>query len=70
MIGSAKQRWDKMFTKEDGIEKMTYPSGTGALYNLYSFSSTKFTSGTGPTPTLYPLILHVVEVKPKKKIYQ
>ncbi len=25
-------------TTEDGIEKMTYPSGAGALYNFYSFS--------------------------------
>ena len=31
---------------EDGIVKMTYPSGAGALYNFYSFSLTKFTSGT------------------------
>jgi hypothetical protein len=23
---------------EAGIEKMTYPSGAGALYNFYSFS--------------------------------
>ena len=40
---------------EDGIVKMTYPSGAGALYNFYSFSLTKFTSGADRSPHCTPL---------------
>jgi hypothetical protein len=54
-------------TSEDGIVKMTYPSGAGALYNFYSFSETKFTSGADRSPHCTPLFSML---RSKKKIYQ
>jgi hypothetical protein len=55
---------------EVGIEKMTYPSGAGGIIQLLFIFRDKFYVRCGPVPTLYPLILHDLDVRSKKKLYQ
>jgi hypothetical protein len=46
---------------------MTYPSGTGALYNFNSFSWTKFTSGADRSPHCTPLFSMILTSDQRKK---